>query len=64
MSDFNWRSSQTYDRTQTLEPAGFAWECLRRNHDYRGDHRKLSHSKSDPAMMTAFREKWGLSFRR
>jgi hypothetical protein len=63
MSDFNWRSSQTYDRTKALESAGFAWECLRRNHDYHRDHRKLSGSQSDPAMIMAFREKWGLSFR-
>jgi hypothetical protein len=63
MPHFDWRSSETYDRTRALEPAGFAWECLRRNPEYQRDYLELSYSEPDPAMITTFRRRWGLSFR-
>ena len=37
MSDFEWRSPETYAKLQTAEAADFAWECCRRNSDYRED---------------------------
>jgi hypothetical protein len=63
MPHFHWRSSETYDRTRELEPAGFAWECLRRNPKYQRDYRELSNSEPDPVMITTFRRRWGLCFR-
>jgi hypothetical protein len=39
MFEFDWRSPETYARLQTAEAADFAWECLRRNSDYREDCR-------------------------
>jgi hypothetical protein len=39
MSEFDWRSPETYARLQTAEAADFAWECLRRNSDYQDDYR-------------------------
>jgi hypothetical protein len=62
MSEFNWRSSDAYyDRAQETEIAGFAWECLRRNPDFRRDHQSAS-----PAGLTVSaesRNRWGLAFR-
>jgi hypothetical protein len=39
MFEFDWRSPETYAKLQTAEAADFAWECLRRNGDYREDCR-------------------------
>jgi hypothetical protein len=38
MSEFDWRSPETYARLQSAEAADFAWEYLRRNSDYREDY--------------------------
>jgi hypothetical protein len=63
MPHADWRLPQAYDHAQKLEPSGFAWECLRRNPDYHRDYRELAHSVPDLFVITAFRSKWGLSFR-
>jgi Family of unknown function (DUF6499) len=39
MSEFDWRSPETYAKLQTAEAADLAWECLRRNSDCREDYR-------------------------
>jgi hypothetical protein len=39
MFEFDWRSPETYARLQSTETADFAWECRRRNSDYREDYR-------------------------
>jgi Family of unknown function (DUF6499) len=39
MFEFDRRSPETYLKLQTAEAADFAWECLRRNSDYREDYR-------------------------
>jgi hypothetical protein len=62
MPHSDWRSAAAYDRARELEPAGFAWECLRRNPDCYRDHRELAHSRSDPVVTAAFRIRWGLCF--
>ena len=64
MPDFDWRSPEAYDRARTLEPSGFAWECLRRNPDYQSDFDTLPYATPDPMMITTFRRRWGLCFRR
>jgi len=48
---------------QVAEAADFAWEFLRRNGDYREDHRKLQSGGSLFAVSRKFRQRWGLSFR-
>lgn len=35
MSEFDWRSPEAYASLQSAEAIDFAWECLRRNLDYR-----------------------------
>ena len=46
------------------EATDFAWECLRRNLDYREDYRSLQRGGSPAALSEEkFRERWGLSFR-
>jgi hypothetical protein len=60
MSGFDWRSASGYDRTQDAEMTGFAWECLRRNPNYRRDCRGISPTSS---VSDEFRQTWGLCFR-
>jgi len=64
MPEFDWRSPETYRPIQDVNAAGFAWEFLRRNPDYRRDVRK----RSDRLPATSKRadaqaRHWGLSFR-
>jgi hypothetical protein len=61
MPDFDWRSPEAYSKIQNADPTGLAWECLRRNPDYRKNYRALENTLDGaPA---DFRQKWGLSFR-
>lgn len=64
MPEFDWRSPETYKPIQDVNAAGFAWEFLRRNPDYRRDVRKrpLSHIPTSKAA-DAFARHWGLPFR-
>jgi hypothetical protein len=59
MSDFDWESPEVYERAQDAESTGFAWECLRRNPDYRAI---MMRSPADPAAAD-FKRRWGLCFR-
>ena len=64
MPEFDWRSPETYRPIQDVNAAGFAWEFLRRNPDYRRDVRKRSDKL--PATSTradAQARHWGLPFR-
>lgn len=62
MSKFNWRSLDAYyNRVEEAEITGFAWECLRRNPDFRRDH--PSASPFDLTVSPEFRQRWGLAFR-
>jgi hypothetical protein len=60
----DWRSPAAYDHATALETTGFAWECLRRNPDYHRDRNALAYTTPDPIMITTFRRRWGLCFRR
>jgi Family of unknown function (DUF6499) len=62
MPHSDWKLPASYHRAPELEPSGLAWECLRRNPDYRRDHRELARSKPDPVLIAAFRRRWGLCF--
>ena len=59
----DWRSPEDYDHATVLEPAGIAWECLRRNPDYRRDYHALTYTTPDPTVIATFRRRWGLCFR-
>lgn len=62
MSDFDWRMPNAYDRAKDAEITGFAWECLRRNPDYRREHQEIPPAQPF-AVDSAFRQRWGLCFR-
>jgi len=61
MPDFDWRSPEAYSKVQNADPTGLAWECLRRNPEYRKNYRALENPHG--AAPSEFRNKWGLSFR-
>ena len=61
MPDFDWRSPEAYSKLQNADPTGLAWECLRRNPEYRRNYRELENPLE--AAPAEFRNKWGLSFR-
>ncbi|MCB8829046.1 DUF6499 domain-containing protein, partial [Escherichia coli] len=42
MLSIDWRSPAAYAHTKTISAAGFAWEYLRRNDEYREDFRSAS----------------------
>ncbi|MGU3399871.1 transcriptional regulator domain-containing protein [Brucellaceae bacterium D45D] len=42
MQSIDWRNPAAYKRIKDLPPAGFAWEYLRRNEDYRHDVERLA----------------------
>jgi hypothetical protein len=62
MSEFDWRSDETYRNLRGADAADFAWEFLRRSGAYREDYGALQ-SGEMPDLMAKFRRRWGLSFR-
>ena len=63
MLKINWRAPAAYRHTRKIPPAGFAWEYLRRNDDYREDFRLLVRAKRpDATELEAFARRWGLRF--
>lgn len=64
MQSIDWRTPAAYKRIKDLPPAGFAWEYLRRNEDYREDVERLTR-RGEGAVeeLDAFASRWGLRFR-
>lgn len=63
MLKIDWRTPAAYVHTKTIPAAGFAWEYLRRNHDYRQDFQILVRAKRPNASeLEAFARRWGLRF--
>jgi uroporphyrinogen-III synthase len=58
MSEFDWRSPETYAKLQTAEAVDFAWECLRRNSRCREDYRTRQNSEAIAAIGEISRERW------
>ena len=58
MSDFEWRSPETYAKLQTAEAADFAGECGRRNSHCREDYRTPRNSEAIAAIDEISRERW------
>lgn len=60
----DWRSSSAAQTLNQLDRAGFAWEFLRRNPDYRKDYRRIVEDAEGAARAAAAcGERWGLVFR-
>jgi hypothetical protein len=59
MSQEDWRSPAAYEYANGLESPGLAWKFLRRNPDYRADHR--AHAR-DAGGGDARARVWGLRF--
>ena len=49
----NWRDETNYDYIEKLDPSGLAWECLRRNPDYRAAFPEMTENEAAA---------WGLRF--
>jgi hypothetical protein len=64
MSEFDWRSPESYKNYQAADEPDFAWECLRRNQNYRNEYLALSGNRLRLAVSSEYRRRWGLSFRR
>lgn len=59
--DPSWRHKAAYHYIETLDPAGLAWEFLRRNAGYRHAYDRLPRrERSDPD--DALTAQWGLRF--
>ncbi|WP_065755788.1 transcriptional regulator domain-containing protein [Bradyrhizobium paxllaeri] len=61
MPNFDWRSPEAYSKVQNVDLTGLAWECLRRNPEYRKHYSTLGNPLN--AAPAEFRRKWGLTFR-
>ena len=53
----DWRDDQAYDHFDSLDLSGLAWDCLRRNEDYRADYERMRRGDGTHA-------DWGLQFPR
>lgn len=63
MSELDWRSPEAYRKMRTADTPDFAWESLRRNHDYQKEYRVLQINRLPLIATGEFRQQWGLSFR-
>ena len=60
MLSIDWRSPAAYGNTKQLPAAGFAWEYLRRNDEYRQDFQTIVLNGGPAAReLEAFAHRWG-----
>lgn len=63
MLSIDWRSPAAYRHTKQIPAAGFAWEYLRRNGDYRQDFQTIALTgRPDTRELKVFARRWGLRF--
>lgn len=63
MLSIDWRSPAAYQFAKSIPAAGFAWEYLRRDDEYRREFQAITTSrKPDPERLEAFARRWGLRF--
>jgi len=63
MFDIDWRSPTDYESLQNLDTVSLAWEFLRRNPDYRRDHREIVCTPcADTIRVEESMRQWGLCF--
>ena len=59
----DWRTPAAYRDAKNLPAAGFAWEYLRRNDEYRHDFQNIAvAARSEGSELEAFVKRWGLRF--
>ena len=63
MPEFDWRSPESYKSLQNADITDIAWECLRRNADYRRDYQAMIASSPDGEVTAEVRRRWGICFR-
>ena len=64
MLSIDWRAPADYGHTKHIPAAGFAWEYLRRNEDYRREYHTLAATQPpDVHRLEMFTQRWGLRFR-
>ncbi|MDF0515797.1 hypothetical protein GPL17_27920 [Bradyrhizobium yuanmingense] len=63
MPEFDWRSPDSYKSLQDAEITDIAWECLRRNADYRREFEATIANSPDGQVTPEFRRRWGICFR-
>lgn len=61
--DADWRYGKAHDYVDRLDPAGLAWEFLRRNRRYQDEYESIPRLKRETAS-DALTEIWGLRFPR
>jgi len=63
MLSIDWRSPAAYAHTKQIPAAGFAWEYLRRNDEYRQDCQTIALTGGTGARdLEEFAHRWGLRF--
>ncbi len=63
MLRIDWRSPAAYEHTKRIPAAGFAWEYLRRNDEYRLDFQTIALTgEPEGRKLEVFAERWGLRF--
>lgn len=63
MLSIDWRSPAAYGHVKQIPAAGFAWEYLRRNDDYRQDFQAIAMTGQPSGReLEAFAHRWGLRF--
>ena len=63
MLSIDWRAPAAYRHVKNLPAAGFAWEYLRRNDDYRHDFQTIARIEQPGVRdLEAFARRWGLRF--
>lgn len=63
MLSIDWRSPSAYGFAENIPAAGFAWEYLRRNEDYRRDFQAIAALREPyPERLEVFTQRWGLRF--
>ncbi|GEP57605.1 transcriptional regulator domain-containing protein [Reyranella soli] len=67
MSRAYWRSLEAYEKLQTFDDPGFAFQYLSRNPDFAKGRERLQQMDRkgtlDSAELNAFARRWGLLFR-
>jgi hypothetical protein len=64
MPSSDWCAPAAYGHATRIPAAGFAWEYLRRDDEYRRDfYRMKQRSDHDTEAQAAFSNRWGLRFR-
>lgn len=63
MLSIDWRLPAAYQFAKSIPAAGFAWEYLRRDDEYRREFQAITtSSEPGPERLETFVQRWGLRF--